>query len=337
MFVHFGLYSLPGGVWEGQGDKGRNPYAEWIRYQMDWPAPDGMTRAKYDTLLAKFNPTGFDADAWILEAKNAGMKYFIITAKHHDGFALWEIKVPGYNVVAATPFRRDILHELRAACTKHGIKFGFYYSHWLDWDDADGARPPWPEIKPDPTLRQPTQEEYDRYWEGKCLPQVKELLVNYSPDILWFDSWGDQRAKFLTPARLSKLIGLVRETKPDCLINSRIGTDTGVDYVSMGDNEFPKTRLDRPWETSGTLNHSWGYSRIDFNWKPTGELLTHLVDNASRTAAATTSSTSARPATVSSSRRRSATSAKSARGWPSTARPFTAPRRARIRNRPGAG
>lgn len=279
MFVHFGLYSIPGGVWKGE-KMGRNDYAEWIRYQMYWPKPDGMGRAEYDTLLARFDPVKFDADAWIREVKNAGMKYFIITAKHHDGFALWDSKVSDYNVVKATPFKRDILKELRVACTKYGIKYGFYYSHWLDWDV--GAPPPWPEIKPDPVLKQPTQAEYDVYWHKKCLPQVKELIDNYDPDIFWFDSWGGQRGKYLTPARLSELITLIRKSDPKCLINGRIGTDNGIDYLSMGDNEFPKHKISRPWETNATLNHSWGYSAIDFKWKPAAQILRSIVDNVSR-------------------------------------------------------
>lgn len=281
MFIHFGLYSIPAGVWNGERMT-RNDYAEWIRYQQYWPKPGGIPKAEYDTLMGKFNPQGFDADAWIREAKNAGMKYFLITSKHHDGFALWDSKVSDYNVVKGTPFKRDILAELTAACRKHGLKVGFYYSHWLDWEHPGGAKPPWPELKEDPVYPQPTQEEFEGYWTGKCLPQVKELLVNFEPDFLWFDSWGNATNTFLSKDRLGRLISLVRETKPDCLINSRIGTREGIDYLSMGDNSFPAKGFDMPWETSGTLNHSWGYHRLDFKWKPTPQLIRHLVDNTSR-------------------------------------------------------
>ncbi len=281
MFIHFGLYSIPAGVWNGERMT-RNDYAEWIRYQQYWPKPGGIPKAEYDGLMGKFNPQGFDADAWIREAKNAGMKYFLITSKHHDGFALWDSKVSGYNVVQGTPFKRDILAELTAACRKHGLKVGFYYSHWLDWEHPGGAKPPWPELKEDPVYPQPTQEEFEGYWTGKCLPQVKELLVNFSPDFMWFDSWGNATNSFLSKDRLGRLISLIRETKPDCLINSRIGTKDGIDYLSMGDNFFPTKGFDQPWETSGTLNHSWGYHRLDFKWKPTPQLLRYLVDNTSR-------------------------------------------------------
>lgn len=281
MFIHFGLYSIPAGVWNGQRMT-RNDYAEWIRYQQNWPKPGGIPKAEYDALMGKFNPQGFDADAWISEAKNAGMKYFLITSKHHDGFALWDSKVSDYNVVKGTPFKRDILAELTAACRKHGLKVGFYYSHWLDWEHPGGAKPPWPELKEDPVYPQPTQEEFEGYWTSKCLPQVKELLVNFEPDFMWFDSWGNATNTFLSKDRLGRLISLIRETKPDCLINSRIGTKDGIDYLSMGDNFFPSKGFDQPWETSGTLNHSWGYHRLDFKWKPTPQLLRHLVDNTSR-------------------------------------------------------
>jgi alpha-L-fucosidase len=157
MFIHFGLYSIPAGVWDGKR-MARNDYAEWIRFQHNWPEPGGIPKERYDMLLEQFAPKSFDADLWIREAKNAGMKYFLITAKHHDGFALWESRVSGYNVVKATPFKRDILAELTAACRRHGLKVGFYYSHWLDWEHPGGALPPWPEMKGDPPLKQPSQE-----------------------------------------------------------------------------------------------------------------------------------------------------------------------------------
>jgi alpha-L-fucosidase len=280
MFIHFGLYSIPAGVWNGKRMT-RNDYAEWIRFQHDWPNPGGIPKAEYDTLLKEFNPHGFDPDAWIAEAQNAGMKYFLITAKHHDGFALWDSKVSDYNVVRATPFKRDILAELTAACRRRGLKVGFYYSHWLDWEHPGGALPPWPEMKEDPPLPHPSQDAYDGYWTGKCLPQVKELLINFKPDFMWFDSWGKPE-RYLTRERLGSLIRLVRETQPTCLINSRVGTQEGIDYLSMNDNRFPDKGFDQAWETSGTLNHSWGYHRLDFDWKPTRQLLRNLVNNASR-------------------------------------------------------
>jgi alpha-L-fucosidase len=286
MFIHFGLYSIPAGVWEGEL-MSRNWYAEWIRMQHRWPEPGGIPKEEYDTLLSQFNPTEFDADAWIREAHNAGMRYFLITSKHHDGFALWPSKVSDYNVVEATPFKRDILGELAAACRKYDVKLGFYYSHWQDWEHPGGAQPPWPDRRGlGPTVTQPTQEAFEQYWQDKCLPQVRELIENYDPAFFWFDSFG--KSTLLTERRLDELIGLVRRLSPDCLINSRIGTqmhsqgNAVVDFHSMGDNQFPKERIDQPWETSGTMNRSWGYHRLDFNWKAVSQFLKYLVDNTSR-------------------------------------------------------
>jgi alpha-L-fucosidase len=274
MFIHFGLYSIPAGIWQGKR-MGRNDYAEWIRWQMNWPdGPMPIPKTEYDTLLSQFNPKGFDADAWMAAAKRAGMKYLVVTTKHHDGFALWNSRVSDYNTVKATPFARDLVGELTTACRKLGLKVGFYYSHWLDWEYPGGGLPPW-------APAQPTQEEYERYWTNKCLAQVRELLGKYSPDLFWFDSWGDA-SHFLTKDRLLRLIGLVREIKPDCLINSRIGTEHGIDFISMNDNEFPEKALGRPWETAGTLNESWGYHQLDKKFRTRRELLRNLVDNVSR-------------------------------------------------------
>ena len=286
MFVHFGLYSIPGGVWEGQ-QAGRNAYAEWIRMQWGWPEQKGIPREKYDTLLARFNPEKFDAEEWIRLADEAGMKYFVITSKHHDDFALWDSKVSTYDI-ASTPFGkdgRDLLGELAAACRKRGIKLGFYYSHWQDWEHPGGALPPWPEIKPDPPLDQPTDAAFQQYWDGKCLPQITELIERYQPDMFWFDTWGKSSAVQITNARRDQLIALIRERAPQCMINGRISyhDPAGADFVSMGDNAFPDraNAPKLPWETPATMNHSWGYNRLDFSWRSFDELLTRVIRNAS--------------------------------------------------------
>jgi alpha-L-fucosidase len=285
MFIHWGLYSIPAGVWKGVRS-GRNWYAEWIQMQGNWP--HGIPAEDYRALLPLFNPARFDADAWISEAANAGMRYLVFTTKHHDGFALWPSRVSDFNVVAATPFKRDVVGELAAACRRRGLRVGFYYSHWQDWEHPGGARPK-EENPAEPTLlrRQPSQDAFERYWTEKCLPQVAELIEGYRPDLFWFDNW--RAAEHLTPERIERLIALVRARAPDCLINSRIGTtwnhprgDEMVDYLSMNDNHFPEETIARPWETSGTTNRSWGCHQLDFAWKPTGQLLRHLVDNASR-------------------------------------------------------
>ncbi len=284
LFMHFGLPSNPAGVWDGKV-MGRNWYAEWIRYQHNWPAPGGISRADYDTLIPQLTIEKFDADFIIHEAARAGMKYLVVTTKHHDGFALWKTKiVPEYSI-AVSPCRRDMIAELTAACRKYGLKVGFYYSHWLDWEHPGGGVPPWPERPNDPPLEQPSDAMYERYWSEKCLPQVGELISMFDPDLFWFDSWGsktDTRKTQLTPDRLGRLIGLIRQRSPRVLINSRIGTEEGVDFLSMDDNHFPDKLIGRPWETSGTMNRSWGYHKLDFAWKSTETFLKNLINNVSR-------------------------------------------------------
>ena len=286
MFVHFGLYSIPAGIWQGE-EMGRNHYAEWIRSQWRWPQPSGgIPKKEYDTLLAQFNPTKFDADEWIHMAAKAGMRYFVITSKHHDGFALWDSAVSDYDI-ASTPFGatgRDPLGELAKACRKYGVKVGFYYSHWQDWEHPGGALPPWPEMKNDPPLKQPSDEQFGKYWREKCLPQVAELIERYQPDMFWFDSWGQGAKNQVTSARRDQLIKLIRDKAPHCMINGRIAAHdpTGADFISMGDNQFPneKNVPKVPWETPGTMNHSWGYHRLDFQWKSFDRLLDALITNA---------------------------------------------------------
>lgn len=286
MFVHFGLYSIPAGVWRGE-EMGRNHYSEWIRTQWRWPEPTaGIPRPDYDSLLARFNPSRFDAEEWISQAARAGMRYFVITAKHHDGFALWDSAVSHYDL-AATPFGasgRDLLGELAAACRRHGVKLGFYYSHWQDWEHPGGAVPPWPAMKGDPPRTQPPEQEFRRYWEEKCLPQVAELIDRYQPDMFWFDTWGQAAKSQITAERRDQLIRHIRERAPRCMINGRIAAHdpAGADFISMGDNQFPgeKNAPQVPWETPGTMNHSWGYHRLDYQWKNFDRLLTSLLTNA---------------------------------------------------------
>jgi alpha-L-fucosidase len=282
MFIHFGLYSIPAGVWEGE-ISGRNMYAEWIQKQGNWP--HGIEDKEYQALTNQFNPANFNAEEWVLEAKNAGMKYMVITSKHHDGFALWPSEVSDFDVMDATPFKRDILGELADACEKHGLKLGFYYSHWQDWKHPGGAKPPADQFKSIPPPKQVSEQEFNNYWNEKCLPQVRELMENYKPAIMWFDTWGDP--PIITDERVDELIALVREIDPECLINSRIlmkrpGIEKKVDFISMGDNSFPTETIEQPWETSGTMNHSWGYHQLDYFWKPTGVLLESLAGNVSR-------------------------------------------------------
>jgi len=280
MFIHFGLYTDPGGIWNGR--KIDRSYSEWLQ------ASEMVPREEYRKLAGAFNPSNFRADDWIREAKNAGMRYFLITAKHHDGFCLWPTRVSDYNVMDATPFKRDMLGELAEACRSHDVKLGFYYSHWMDWDGS-GGDVFYPDDVPTKDLSgsefvHPSQDEFERYWQEKCLPQIRELMENYQPDFLWFDSWGDHTSDYVTPKRQDELIDLIRACDDSCLVNSRINfaePSERCDYLSMMDNSFPDKSFNKPWETSGTLNHSWSYHRLDYDWKSTEQLLKYLVGNAS--------------------------------------------------------
>ncbi len=281
MFVHWGLYSTPAGVWKGK--KIEHPYSEWLQ------ASEHIPRSEYRELAKTFNPNKFCADEWIREARDAGMKYFVITAKHHDGFALWPTKASSFNVVDATPFKRDILKELAESCKKYDIKLGFYYSHWQDWEGTGG------DIctvhMENEEYQHPSQQEFENYWQNKCLVQIKELIENYDPFLFWFDSWDDYQDKgrdftsnFLTSHRQEELISLIRSLSDKCLINSRINYSNpskNVDFLSMMDNCFPTEKYDMPWETSGTLNDSWAYHSLDYKWNSTQQLLKNLINNAS--------------------------------------------------------
>ena len=273
MFIHWGLYSNPAGLWQGRRMK--HPYAEWLQ------GSEPVTRAEYRHLAAQFNPTGFDAERWVSDAKTAGMRYLVVTAKHHDGFALWPTRASKYNIMDATPFRRDVLGELAAACRKFEVKLGFYYSHWQDWEGTGGDI-----CKTHIDFAEyvhPTQEEFARYWREKCLVQVRELIDAYDPWLLWFDTWGEDSLAYVTPERQDELITLIRERSDKCLVNSRIqflAPSERVDFISTMDNHFPDQGVEKPWETSGTLNHSWGYHCLDHAWKSTAELLKNLIGNA---------------------------------------------------------
>lgn len=282
MFLTFGLYSIPAGVWEGR-IAGRNMNAEWIQKQGNWPY--GISDKDYQALAKQFNPTRFDADEWIREVRNAGIKYFLFTAKHHDGFAMWPSKVSTYDIADATPFKRDILRELADACEKYDIKIGFYYSHWQDWEHEGGARPPIETFHSIPRPVQVTDEQFGKYWDEKCIPQVKELMINYKPAFWWFDTWGNPEV--LTDDRIDELIAAVKDIDPTCLVNSRIlftGPDIAekVDYLSMMDNTFPEEAKGQPWETMGTMSESWGYHKRDYEWFSTRNLISKLTNNVAR-------------------------------------------------------
>lgn len=284
MFIHFGLYSIPAGVWKGK-PMGRNDYIEWIRTQWDFPKLKGIPQQEYDTLLDRFDPAGFDADRIAGAAQAAGMKYIVLTSKHHDGFALWPSAVGGYDV-SHTPFAgrgRDLLGELVAAARRRGLKVGFYYSHWQDWKEPGGAFPVWM-----PPAR--SDAAFQRYWQGKALPQVRELLERYQPDMLWFDTWEQQAKDHITAARRDELIALIHRLSPRTLINGRIAAHdpAGADFLSMMDNEFPPADApEMPWETPATMSRSWGHSVLNYDWLTSERMVRMRMDAQSRGGALT--------------------------------------------------
>lgn len=264
LFMHWGLYSKMAGYWKGQKVLG----GEWALKLQKLPIEE------YRELAKEFNPVKFNADEWVLLAKAAGMKYMVITTKHHDGFSMFDSAVTAYDIVDATPFKRDPIAELKAACDRHGLKLGLYYSHAQDWNEPDGYGNnwSWPGYP----------RNMDKYLDEKSIPQIRELCLKYKPAIIWFDTAGD-----ITPARAEQIAAMVRELVPDILINSRIqlGKPRGLpitDFDGSGDNEPFHHSHPVPWELCGTLNKSWAYKRWDEAFRPVSELLFNLIDAASK-------------------------------------------------------
>jgi len=264
LFIHWGLYAIPAGYWKGQ----RAPdIGEWIMNRLRIPVAD------YSQLAAQFNPSQFDADAWAQLAADAGMKYVVLTAKHHDGFALFRSAASPFNVCDATPFRRDVVQELAAACARRGLRFGVYYSQSQDWHEPGGAGNDWDFPV---NAEKDRSGAFDRYLREKAEPQVRELLTHYGPICLvWFDT-----PQLMSGERPKRLTDLVRTLQPDCLIDGRLGA-VG-DYRSTGDNVIPPAGSDEAWETPATLNHTWGFRSDDTDWKSPGELVFKLMDIASK-------------------------------------------------------
>jgi len=278
MFVHWGVYSGLSGTWEGKAYGG---YAEHIQRMAKIPIP--VYRKE---VAGKFNPAEFDADAWIRQAKDAGMGYFVITAKHHDGFAMFDSKASDYNIVKATPFARDPMRELQAACRKYGIRFGFYYSHAFDWGEENGPGNDWDYQNPggDKLLNGANWWERNpeflskarKYVDEKSIPQILELIEGYDPDILWFDT-----PHKLPPEENLRILAAVRKAKPSLVVNGRLVQGAG-DYANTVDRpaEFPPHKGD--WEGIPTTNESYGYNQNDHSHKPPAHFIQLLAKAAAR-------------------------------------------------------
>src|SRR4030095_3533264 len=261
MFIHWGLYTVPAGEWKGKLIPG---LGEWIMNRAKIPV------AEYEPLTRQFNPVKFNADEWVKVAKDAGMKYLVITSKHHDGFAMYDSKVSPYNIVKATPFKRDPLKELAEACQKANIKFGFYYPQKQDGHERDAVGNDWD--WPDES-----KKNFASYLEEKVKPQVRELLTNYGPiGLIWFDT-----PRNMTKAQSQQLADLVHSIQPDCLVSGRVGNGVG-DYDSAGDNQISVGQVHRDWETPVTMNDTWGFKKDDHNWKSPAILIRQVLQVISR-------------------------------------------------------
>jgi alpha-L-fucosidase len=262
MFIHWGVYSVPAGYYH---DKPVAGIGEWIMNRGKIPM------AEYQQFAKQFNPVKFDADAWVKTAKDAGMKYIVITSKHHDGFAMFDTKASDWGITHASPFGRDPLQELAAACRKNGIKLGFYYSQAQDWNNGGAASGG----KWDPAQ----EHSMDDYIDKIAVPQVKEILSNYGefPAVLWWDTPRDMNFD-----RAQKLYSEVKALKPGIIMNNRLGGGF------RGDTETPEQFIPpqgypgRDWETCMTMNGTWGFKKDDQNWKSTETLIRNLCDIASK-------------------------------------------------------
>ncbi len=269
MFIHWGLYAILAGEWNGQKQRG---IGEWIMHDLKIPI------SEYEKLAAQFNPIKFDADAWAELALQAGMKYLVITAKHHDGFCLFDSPSNAYNIVKISPFKRDPMKELAEACNKRGIKMCFYYSQAQDWH-AEGGAGHWEDEKDGKSwvIYQRSPEDFQKYFDTVVKPNVKELLTNYGPvGLLWFDT-----PIGITKEQSEELRDFVHALQPACLVSGRVGHDVG-DYGSLGDNEHPEGKVDGAWETPATLNDTWGFKEDDHNWKSLDYLIDLLVNCVSK-------------------------------------------------------
>jgi alpha-L-fucosidase len=271
MFIHWGLYSIPAGTWNGK----RDPHiGEWIMNNASIPVGD------YKTLAAQFNPTDFNAHDIVALAKSAGMKYIVITAKHHDGFAMFDSKADAFNIVDATPFHRDPIRELAEECRKQGMKLGFYYSQDQDWTDPGGAAYKTGDHDlPSHHWDKAQDGDFATYLHTKAIPQMRELLSNYGefPVVIWFDT----PTADMTPALAAEIVTLLNQ-HPNIIWNNRLGGGY------KGDTETPEQFIPaqgypgRDWEACMTMNDTWGFKSYDNNFKSTATLLRNLIDIASK-------------------------------------------------------
>ncbi|MDH7570524.1 MAG: alpha-L-fucosidase [Armatimonadota bacterium] len=264
LFIHWGVYSVPAGVYKGQPVPG---IGEWIMHRARIPV------AEYKTFAAQFNPVKYDPEAWAELAREAGMRYIVITSKHHDGFALFDSAASDWNIAKATPYGKEVLGPLASAARKRGLKFGLYYSQAQDWTNPAGAKSGFKEGE---GWDEAHKGSFDEYLRRVAVPQVREILTRYQPDILWWDTptWmTKERADLLRP-----LLAL----RPGIITNNRLGGGYRGD-TDTPEQHIPATGIPgRDWEVCMTMNDTWGYKSYDQNWKSTPDLIRKLVDIVSK-------------------------------------------------------
>ena len=268
MFIHWGVYALLAGEWKGNRIDGAG---EWIMYCAKIPVKE------YEEIPEKFNPEKFNADAWVKLAKDAGMKYLVITAKHCDGFAMYHSRATKYNIVDSTPFKRDPMKELEDACNKYGIRLGFYYSQNWDWHEPDAIG-----FYNDWDFPDMSKKHVENYLKEKSLPQVEELVTEYNPHIIWFDvpCELDMHTDSFTKEQSQSFIDIIHKHLPDCIINDRIGNGLG-DYGTP-EQYIPSSGGQSFFEVCMTMNDTWGYKKYDHSWKSAETVIHNLVDVASK-------------------------------------------------------
>lgn len=264
MFIHWGVYAVPAGTYK---DKRIDGIGEWIMRNAEIPV------AEYRAYAKQFNPTRYNPDAWAALAREAGMRYMVITSKHHDGFALFPTAASKWNVVDATPYGKDLIGPLAEAARKQGLKFGLYYSQAQDWTNPGGAKA---RLNEGEGWDETHKGSFDTYLQTVAEPQVREILTHYKPDILWWDT-----PTWMNRERADRLLSLV-SLRPGLITNNRLGGSY------PGDTETPEQYIPatgypgRDWEVCMTMNGTWGFKSYDDNWKSTETLVRNLVDIVSK-------------------------------------------------------
>ena len=271
IFLHWGLYSM-----FAQG--------EWYMQNA------GIPYAEYSKAASGFYPARFNAREWVEAIKASGAGYITITTRHHEGFSLWHTEQSDYNMVDATPFKRDVIKELAEECQRQGIRLHFYYSH-LDW-----AREDYPTGRTGRNCgKDPKRADWPSYYRFMNA-QLTELLTNYGPvGAIWFDGWWDHDSD-PTPFdwQLSEQYALIHRLQPACLVgnNHHMAPNPGED-IQIFERDLPGENtagfVDKaaavsrlPLETCETMNGMWGYKVIDQDYKPTRQLIHYLVNTAGK-------------------------------------------------------